>query len=226
MVLPLIESRRPLVSGGAFGGGAVSLVIHSAVIAGALYATLVSDQVDTVVRPIIDVALAPQAEAPPPPVVQPVAAVPIQINVLAIPTNIPTVIPPPSRVAFDPTSFSGIGAGVASAWGRDTVTRAPVPRDAVYAADVVEELPERLGGPPPRYPEILRKAGIGGQVLVEFVIDTAGRAEPASISILRSTHVMFNQPVLDAVATWDFRPARLNGRAVRVRVQMPLYFEK
>ncbi len=40
--------------------------------------------------------------------------------------------------------------------------------------------PDLLSGPPLQYPELLRRAGIEGRVIVQATIDSTGRAEPAS----------------------------------------------
>jgi protein TonB len=77
----------------------------------------------------------------------------------------------------------------------------------------------------PRYPEILRQAGIEGRVLMEFVIDTLGRAERGSLRVINTQHDLFNGPARDAVLSCRFRPGRIQGRAVRVRVQQPVNFQ-
>jgi protein TonB len=220
----LLETRRPLASRGSFGGGAASFAIHSALIAAVVYASLNVNSLEQVGRLIVDLPAFQQTAPPPPPAVATVVAPPAAFSTIAIPTDIPTVLPPPSTVAFDPTRFTGIGVEAASPWSRDTATHPTVRRESVYAIDVLEELPERIGGDEPRYPELLRKAGIGGQVRVEFVIDTAGRVENGSVRILASTHELFSAAARAAVSTWLFRPGRIAEAAVRSRVQVPLGF--
>ncbi len=227
MIATLIETKRPVLWGGALGGGAISLVVHSTLIVAGLYATLHARKAATVARPILDIAMYQQRAPTPPPQAAPIVAPQIRINTLASPTSIPTVIPPPSQVAFDPSRFSGLGTGSAGLWRADTVTtisRAAARPDAVLSAEVVEERPVRIGGPDPAYPELLRRAKIGGQVTVECVVDTAGRTEAGSVRIVQSTHALFEQPARDAAAAWIFQPGRMDGRAVRVRVRIPLIF--
>jgi protein TonB len=176
-------------------------------------------------RLIVDVAMVQaQAPPPPPPDVPTFTRAPIAFNTLAIPTNIPTFIPPPSQAPFDASRFSGFGAEVASPWGRETAARPAVSTDAVYAAEALEERPERIGGPAPQYPDLLRNAGIGGHVRVEFIIDTLGRVEPGSVQILESTHELFSQAVRGVVPLWLFRPGRMGGQAVKARARMPVEF--
>jgi protein TonB len=222
MLPTLIESRRPLASGGALGGGALSFLVHSALIAGAIYATFHATEVVQVARMIVDLPLL-QQKAPEPPKARILGAVPA-FNTLAIPTTILPEIPPPARAPFDPTSFSGLGVANPVAWG--TVATAPAaPRpDSVYSTEMLEELPVRVSGPAARYPELLRAARITGRVMVEFVIDTAGHVEPASLRVTASTNRMFDRPAIEALAAWLFQPARIGGRAVRALVRMPVDF--
>jgi len=222
----LIESRRMRAYGGALGGGAVSMVVHAALITGAVYATLRATEAGDLERPVIPLTYPtdPKPASPPEPRAPAPGLLAIGPYVLQIPRAIPTEIPPPSRLPFDPLRFTGVDTGTTSLWGRDTATGGPRVPGAVYSTDVVEERPERIGGPAPRYPEILRQAGVDGQVTVECVVDTAGRAEPASVRIVSSSQPLFDAPAREAVAASLFRPGRLGGRAVRVRVLVPLSF--
>ena len=226
MLESLIESRRRRTYRGVLGGGAVSMVVHSALITGAVYATLHAAEPRGGTRIFVDLVYPEPKppERPPEPSAVVAGPPPIGPWVLPSPTAIPTEIPPPSTVPFDPTRFTGSEIGPARPWGRDTAAGPVVGPGAVYSTDVVEERPERIGGPAPRYPEILRQAGIDGQVTVECVVDTAGRAEPASVSVVSSTNPLFDAPAREAVAGSLFRPGRLADRAVRVRVLVPLSF--
>ncbi len=219
----LLETRRPHGSGGWLGTEALSFVLHAALIAGVVYASLHSKVIEQVGRLIIDVTVA-EAPAPPPPATPVFVRAPISFSTLAIPTTIAPFIPPPSDAAFDASSFSGVGVEAVVPFGRDTAQRRVVSTEAVYAAEVLEERPERIAGQPPLYPELLRNAGIEGHVRLEFVVDSAGRVEPGSPRILETTHELFSRAALVAVGTWRFRPGRIDGRAVKVRVRMPVDF--
>ena len=77
---------------------------------------------------------------------------------------------------------------------------------------------------PPRYPESLRRAGIDGTVLVRFVVDTAGRVDPGSIEIVRSTHDAFTASVRESVLKLRFFPAVAGKAKVPARAMMPFQF--
>ena len=224
MLDSLIESRHATACRSALGGGAASFLVHSTLIAGAVYATLHASEPREALRVVGPIVLPATPEQPRRPAGNSSVPLPLLGPVrLAVSPVIPPVIPPPSSVPFDPTRYSGVGPDSGSVFGPSR-PGLPVSPTAIYAPTMVEERPERIGGPEPRYPEMLRQAGIEGEVVVECVLDTLGRAEPGSIRIVSSTHVLFERPAREAVAASVFRPARLDGRAVRVRVQLPLNF--
>jgi protein TonB len=202
----------------------VSLLVHSTLIAAAVYATLHASEPREALRVVGPIVLPAMPEQPRRPAGNAVVQLPRLGPVrLAVSPVIPPVIPPPSTLPFDPERYSGIGPDSGAVLGPN-LPGARVSPTAVYAPTMVEERPERIGGPEPRYPEVLRQAGIEGEVVVECVLDTLGRVESGSIRIVSSTHVLFERPAREAVAASVFRPARLDGRAVRVRVQLPLSF--
>jgi TonB family protein len=102
---------------------------------------------------------------------------------------------------------------------------APAIPPGVYREQDVTTRPERIGGPAPRYPDSLRTAGVGGRVLVEFVVDTNGHVDPASVRIVSSSNPGFDAPTRDAILASTFRPGLLQGRAVPVLMATPVNFE-
>ena len=84
--------------------------------------------------------------------------------------------------------------------------------------------PEVLSGPLPVYPELLRQAGIEGQVILEARVDSTGRVQGTSVSVVSATHAGFVEPARQALIATLFRPARVNGRAVLMLVRVPFAF--
>ncbi len=74
----------------------------------------------------------------------------------------------------------------------------------------------------PNYPFEMRRAGISGEVLVEYIVDSNGRV--AAVQVVRSSQREFEQPAMQAVQKWQFRPGRKGGRAVNTRVQQVITF--
>ena len=86
------------------------------------------------------------------------------------------------------------------------------------------ERPVVVSGPRLQYPNLLRQAGIEGRVIVRAIIDTTGRAEPASVQVVESPHPGFDQAARDFVLHARFSRGRLRGRAVRVLITFPVNF--
>jgi len=74
----------------------------------------------------------------------------------------------------------------------------------------------------PKYPYQLSRAGIGGQVMVAFIVTSNGDVVDAYA--VSSTHTEFEQPAVDAVMRWKFRPGKKAGRAVNTKMKQPLLF--
>lgn len=75
----------------------------------------------------------------------------------------------------------------------------------------------------PVYPFDLKRAGIEGQVLVRFIVDSSGNVRDPEI--VRSSHPGFEDAVINAVLKWKFRPGQKGGVAVNTRnVQILLPF--
>jgi len=94
--------------------------------------------------------------------------------------------------------------------------------DQVYAEATVDERAAIVSAPPLEYPPALRQAGLQGRVTVQAVIDTLGRAEPASLKIIARPNTAFDQSARAYVLHAVFRPARVKGRAVRVLITVPV----
>jgi periplasmic protein TonB len=76
----------------------------------------------------------------------------------------------------------------------------------------------------PRYPPVLRDAGIEGHVLAEFVVDTLGRAELATLRFPELSNALFGDAVREAITRYRFTPGEMAGRKVRTRVAVPFEF--
>src|SRR6059036_879511 len=94
--------------------------------------------------------------------------------------------------------------------------------DQVYSEASVDEPAAIVTAPPLEYPPALRRAGLQGRVTVQAVIDTLGRAEPASLKVIARPSNAFDQSARAYVLQAVFRPARVKGRAVRVLIRVPV----
>ena len=74
----------------------------------------------------------------------------------------------------------------------------------------------------PTYPYDMRRAGINGSVVVEFIISTDG--DVIQTQVIRSSHREFEMPALQAVQKWKFKPGRRRGQVVNVKASQLLEF--
>lgn len=163
---------------------------------------------DQIIIQMEDIPETRQIQRPPPP---PRPAVPIETESEDVPDDVtiestdldfdevPVDIPPPPPP----------GAG------------APEEEEIVefFALEVV---PEQIKYVPPTYPELARKAGLEGDVFVQFIVGRDGRVRQAAV--LRG-HEIFRQAALDAVLQWVYKPAVQNDKPVAVRMTVPVRFK-
>lgn len=218
--------RKPL-------GTAVSVILHGALAIGALRATGRDDAV-ALNKPVEVVVR--QSEAPrekPIPVHQAPPAGPrpstyFGHQVVVAPVTVPIDIPPVDLTApaTNPADFSGEGLPGGRAAGDPGGTPVTdVAGSAVYIDGDVEKVAATLpGSPAPHYPEILKSSGVEGEARVQFIVDTLGRAEPASFRVLDTTHEAFGAAVQAALPRMRFIPAEIGGRKVRMLVQQRFAF--
>ena len=120
--------------------------------------------------------------------------------------------PPPENVAIsasmnivpeirDPNMFRGM-----KVFGISMLDQTPVPKFQAR----------------PQYPFEMRRAGIAGEVVVDFIVDTAGDVQNAYA--LRSTQREFEAAAVQAVSKWKFKPGRKGGRDVPTHMQVPIVF--
>ncbi len=225
----LLESRarrrrRP-------GGAAVSIAVHMAII-GAITAGTVHGKAVSKERPE-PVLLRFKNPPPPPPrpvdhaTIRDVAPGPVMNTAIRIhridpPLTISDHLPPIDSSfgrGLDSIVIGHAGPGLAHAIADGAEPNEP--REWV-GADLQARI---LASGKPRYPESLRQAAIDGRVLVRFTVDTSGRIEMSSVSVLASTHDLFTRAVRDALPGFLFKPAELGGHRVRALAEMPFEFQ-
>lgn len=130
------------------------------------------------------------------------------------PTHVSTEIPP-IQFGADPTPAP---AGNGFLVGGTPSAGIGVPNDGstAYTEALVDEpVVAFRNNPPPRYPGVLRSAGVDGDVTARFVVDTLGRVEPHSIEIAQASHDLFAAAVRNQLLRARFIPAKVGGRPVR-----------
>lgn len=205
----------------------LSIGLHAALGVGAVEASrrvmvdpLDGPRIDTtiyvVAEPRITRPAVPRFENSPGPVVD----APVQ---LPVPTLAPVGLPPIERgPAIDPRRFVLRATGsVCDGCPRGEDTN-PVP--AVFTELTVDRPVEAIDQPAPGYPPLLRTAGLNGRVVLQFVVDTAGRVEPETITALEASHPAFMTSARQSIERSRFRPATFRGTRVRQLVTQVIRF--
>lgn len=89
---------------------------------------------------------------------------------------------------------------------------------------LVEAIPQYAENPKPKYPRIARRRGYGGTVILEALVNVAGRVN--NLRIVRSSgHKVLDKAALRAVQTWSFIPGKRGSRPIEMWVRVPVRFE-
>jgi TonB family protein len=104
----------------------------------------------------------------------------------------------------------------------------PVPYlvpDTVFSVLEVDQMVERYeGSAAPAYPTDLLAMGTEGSVRTQYVVDTTGRVDTATIEVMSSDDARFTESVRTALGAMRFRPARRDGKPVRQLVEQKFHF--
>jgi len=85
--------------------------------------------------------------------------------------------------------------------------------------------PVAIDKPEPQYSEEARKAKLQGSVLLEVVVDEAGKVRMAKVlRPLRPMELGLNEMAVMTAIKWKFKPGMKDGRAVAVATQIEIEF--
>jgi protein TonB len=208
------------------GGAFISVTAHTVLIAAALYATAQARVEPTKLPETIRPFYFPCPQSPVPTATPTTARQPRSENrrLIFIEPRLDLNLPPIQIGDFvsKPNDFGPTGIVATAPKAGGEIGANP---DAPFRADQVERQVEVVpGSAPPQYPELLRNAGVEGQVTAVFVVDEGGRAEEGSVRFTRSDNRLFEDTVRAALRRMRFIPAEVAGAKVRQLVQMPFVF--
>jgi periplasmic protein TonB len=92
----------------------------------------------------------------------------------------------------------------------------------IFDLNKLDQIPSPTYQSKPIYPFEMRRAGITGQVVVGFIVDSTGAVQNAYA--VSSTQREFEAAAIQAVSKWKFNPGRTGGRSVNTRMQVPIVF--
>jgi TonB family protein len=93
---------------------------------------------------------------------------------------------------------------------------------AVYDTTQLTEVPQRRGGPPPRYPESARTERVQGKVVIGAIVEANGSVNRRSLVVLEGADPRLNRASERLVRLSRFWPGCRDGMAVRVRIVVPV----
>ena len=214
------------------GGTVFSIVLHTVLIGGAVYATARAGVKDEKAKAekiqFVEIKKEPPKvpDKPPPPkevVVTPPP--PKGFQVLRAPVKIDIKIPEIdlSKAVTNEADFSG--KGVKGGTGSGVVGGTGPVTNQTYFEFQVEKPAEMLqDSPKPRYPSVLESSGISGEVQCQFVVRSDGKADMDSFKVLKSTNELFTQAVKNVLPRMHFSPAQIGGKPVNQLVQQSFQF--
>jgi outer membrane biosynthesis protein TonB len=217
------------------GGTVTSTLIHAAIVAGAITLTVRPNEGDAHTPPeervitYIGIDRRPKPPAPPTSRLQPErrsmpttpTTLPLPV-VDHIPTELPSIDPSVPTITEPTTSF---GPRISTTGSPGEPLGPGGPPDAVLEERYVDRSPRLLGSPvPPIFPFALRERGRSGRVVIQFVVDTLGRAETTGLEVVEATDPLFAEAVRSVLPRYRFSSGEVAGRKVRTLVQLPFDF--
>ena len=98
---------------------------------------------------------------------------------------------------------------------------AAVPATAAAGPDF-DTRPTPVKTPPPEYPSMMKQKGVSGLVALKVEIDETGAVTACSVS--KSSNAEFEEPAMNAVKNWKFKPAQKSGAPVKISLILPIKF--
>jgi protein TonB len=226
----------------------LSVAAHVAILGVAAYASLNASPPPPRPEVVVDLGTLPP---PPPPAPQPVqpdrpppdpaAPKPVAGDFIEVhtPDVAPDKLPPlnavetPAPPQDDPAAGKGGDVIGPPSGGPSTGRAGPVGDGApseVIPAEELGEIPALANTSEVQrilqrtYPPLLRDAGIVGEARLQFVINTDGRVDPATVQVVGATNEQFGDAARRAVEHFRFKPASMMGEPVRVLITIPIRF--
>lgn len=242
---------QPRAAAGRLSLLTISIIAHSAVIIGAIAASIAS--VDFPLSAPDELAQAPMflPVLVPPPLGRPDggAAKPVeparpaipppqpQPNQITAPLSVPDKVPQLEAPSTGDSNHTGdpnatVPGPVGVTWGvKDSVGDLDTPPGIVIAQPVAEKIyeasevkaPVALFHPAPSYPQLLIKTRMRATVVVRCIIDRNGHVRAPQV-IVPASMSPFNDAVVTTVQRWRFTPGSLGGRAVESYLNLTVNF--
>lgn len=241
--IPLIQSQALRWTPMRVGLIALVAAFHALLLALLTVAQVWS--LETVPEPPIPVSFFSSVPPPPPPPPAPrksVATAPARpvveapravVQPVAIPERAPEPAPADANADFEGVEggveggvpggvVGGLPGGVVGGVPGGVPGPAPPPAEEILRVGGNVEKPVLLYSVNPRYPELARRARLGGVVIVEAVIDRDGNV--VDPRVVKPMPLGLSEAAIEAVRQWRYKPATMNGRPVAVFFTLTVNF--
>lgn len=98
----------------------------------------------------------------------------------------------------------------------------PEEEEPIVPFYALSEKPEEIKRVNPEYPELAKKAGIEGTVVVKVLVNTKGDVE--KVEVLKS-HPLLDEAAVEAAKQFKFKPGKQRDKLVKVWVSIPFNFK-
>jgi TonB family protein len=96
----------------------------------------------------------------------------------------------------------------------------PDPLPTVFIA--FEKPPEPVFKAFPEYPDVAKRTGLEGTVIVQVLLNKEGKVKKALVA--KTNNEIFSEASLEAAQKWVFTPALMQGKPVTVWITIPFRF--
>src|SRR6476646_7911049 len=212
------------------GGTVFSVVLHTVLIGGAVYATARAGIKDEKAKAekiqFVEMKKDVPVKKEPPPPKEVIAKPPPPKGFQRLPAPVKIDIKIPeidlSKAITNENDFSGKGVKGGTGNG---VVGGIANNNTTYFEFQVEKPAESLpDNPKPKYPSVLESSGIAGEVQAQFVVKSEGKADMDSFKVLKTTNELFTQAVKNVLPRMHFSPAMIGGKPVNQLVQQSFQF--
>ena len=184
-------------------------------------------------EPMMSVRILKYSELGPPPSItnneaapQVAVSVPVAKPTIGVPVPVPDAeVNPEQTIATQEELSAAPSPTIGTGGGSGGVQ---IQKDIQIDEEPPEFVPYEKGPVPvkivqPDYPDIARRAGVEGTVLVKIWVDKEGKAK--KVVILKTDAEIFNEAAIKAAYQWVFTPALMNNGPVPVWASVPFRFK-
>jgi TonB family protein len=151
---------------------------------------------------------------------QPLAFVPAR-SIRLLPSG--TLLPPPAERRRGPAPPPvAVAPRPGTSDAQDAAAPPPPGGEPYEELPAGAEAPDVIARVEPRYPDLARRMGLSGEVLLKVTVERSGSV--GAVKVMSGAPGGMTDAAIDAVKRWVYRPAKLGGRPVAVNKLVRIRF--